>query len=256
MSFKKLVSVLFALVLASGLLAACASPATPAAPAVVTQVVAGTPMVVTATPAPTQSPYNDNAPITVWIDQPRQPAIDAFLKANPQDASLIKAVVVDREQFPSKVLLFNNTNQGWPDVVFAEPRLVARVADAAHNFPLDLTGWVPADTINNYAGESNCTFGGKVYCLRNDLAQFVTYYNAPLMTQFGYTVPTTWEDYQALSDKLAKDHPGYYLGTFGDGWTFLSFFEASNCPTHQVMTRRLPQYQCDGSKLYTGCKSG
>ena len=197
--------------------------------------VAGTPMVVTATPAPTQSPYNDNAPITVWIDQPRQPAIDAFLKANPQDASLIKAVVVDREQFPSKVLLFNNTNQGWPDVVFAEPRLVARVADAAHNFPLDLTGWVPADTINNYSAMSNCIFGGKVYCLRNDLAQFVTYYNAPLMTQFGYTVPTTWEDFQALSDKLAKDHPGYYLGTFGDGWTFLSFFEASDCPTHQLV---------------------
>jgi ABC-type glycerol-3-phosphate transport system substrate-binding protein len=234
MSIKKFVSVLFALVLASGLLAACASPATPAAPAVVTQMVAGTPMVVTATPAPTQSPYNDNAPITVWIDQPRQPAIDAFIKANPQDASLIKAVVVDREQFPSKVLLFNNTNQGWPDVVFAEPRLVARVADAAHNFPLDLTSWVPADTINNYSAMSNCTFGGKIYCLRNDLAQFVTYYNAPLMTQFGYTVPTTWEDFQALSDKLAKDHPGYYLGTFGDGWTFLSFFEASNCPTHQL----------------------
>ena len=82
---------------------------------------------------------------------------------------------------------------------------------------------------------SNCTFGGKVYCLRNDLAQFVTYYNAPLMQQFGYTVPTTWEDYQALSDKLAKDHPGYYLGTFGDGWSFLSFFEASNCPTHQLV---------------------
>jgi maltose-binding protein MalE len=64
---------------------------------------------------------------------------------------------------------------------------------------------------------------------------FVTYYNAPLMQQFGYTVPTTWEDYQALSDKLAKDHPGYYLGTFGDGWSFLSFFEASNCPTHQLV---------------------
>jgi len=94
---------------------------------------------------------------------------------------------------------------------------------------------VPADTINNYAGESNCIFGGKVYCLRNDLAQFVTYYNAPLMTQFGYTVPTTWEDYQALSDKVAKDHPGYLLGTFGDGWSFLSFFEASGCPTHQLL---------------------
>ena len=57
-------------------LAACAPQATPQA-VTVTQIVAGTPMVVTATPAPTQSPYDDNAPITVWIDQPRQPAIDA-----------------------------------------------------------------------------------------------------------------------------------------------------------------------------------
>ena len=216
-------------------LAACGSPSAPAAPQVVTQIVAGTAQVVTATPQATANPYNDNAPITVWIDQPRQPAIDAYIKAHPDKANLIKAVVVDREQFPAKVLLFNNTNQGWPDVVFAEPRLVGRVADAAHNFPLDLTGFVPADTIKQYAGEDNCIFDGKVYCLRNDLAMFVTYYNKPLMDQFGYTVPATWEDYQALSDKVAKDHPGYLLGTFGDGWSFLSFFEASGCPTHKLV---------------------
>ena len=191
MSVKKFVSTLFALAVIVGMLAACAAPAAApaatAAPIVVTQIVNGAPVVVTATPAATANPYDDKAPITVWIDQPRQPAIDAFLKANPADSSLIKAVVVDREQFPSKVLLFNNTNQGWPDVVFAEPRLVARVADVAHNFPLDLTGFVSADTIKNYSAMDNCTFNGKVYCLRNDLAQFVTYSNAPLMKQFGYT---------------------------------------------------------------------
>jgi ABC-type glycerol-3-phosphate transport system substrate-binding protein len=227
-------------------LTACAAPAATAAPAApapqviqVTQIVAGTPVtqnvVVTATPAPTANPYDDNAPITVWIDQPRQPQIDAYIKAHPDKASLIKVVVVDREQFPAKVLLFNNTNQGWPDVVFAEPRLVGRVADAAHNFPLDLTPFVPADTISNYAGISNCTFDGKVFCLRNDLAQFVTYYNKTLMDKFGYTVPTTFEELQDLSDKVAKDHPGYLLGTIGDGWTFLSYFEASGCPTHQLV---------------------
>jgi ABC-type glycerol-3-phosphate transport system substrate-binding protein len=189
--------------------------------------------VATATPASAQS-GDANAPITVWIDQPRQPMIDAYLKANPDKAKLIKAVVVDREQFPAKVLLFNNTNQGWPDVVFAEPRLVGRVADVAHSFPLDLTGLVPATTINNFDGAANCNFDGKIYCLRNDLAQFVVYYNKPLMDQFGYTVPKTFEDLQALSDKVAKDHPGYLLGTFGDGWTFISFFDASGCPSHAL----------------------
>src|SRR5450755_149803 len=69
-------------------------------------------------------------PITVWIDQPRQPVVDGFKAKYPQYASLINATVVDRETLPAKTLLFNNTGSGWPDVVFAEPRLVARVSDA------------------------------------------------------------------------------------------------------------------------------
>jgi ABC-type glycerol-3-phosphate transport system substrate-binding protein len=199
------------LVVVSMVLAACAAPAAPA------------------------SQYDDNAPITVWIDADRQPAVDAYVKAFPDKAKLINAVTVDREQFPAKVLLFNNTAQGWPDVVFAEPRLVGRVADDAHHFPLDLKPWVKADVISNFDGIGGCTFGDKVYCLRHDLAMFVLYYNKPLMDQFGYTVPTTFEEYQDLSDKLAKDHPGYYLGTFGDGWTFISYFDASGCPSHELV---------------------
>jgi ABC-type glycerol-3-phosphate transport system substrate-binding protein len=186
-----------------------------------------------ATPAPTVL-GDPTAQVTVWIDQDRQPAFDAYVKAHPDKKDLLKAVIVDREQFPAKVLLFNNTKSGWPDVVFAEPRLVARVADAAHNFPLDLTGLVPDDVIKNYDGIDNCIFDGKVYCLRNDLAQFVLYYNKPLMDKFGYTVPTTWEDFQALSDKVAADHPGYLMGTMGDGWSFLSYFEAANCSYARV----------------------
>jgi ABC-type glycerol-3-phosphate transport system substrate-binding protein len=215
-------------ILAAVVLAGCSSTAPTTAP--------------TAAPGETKGPEatesapqgDPNAQVTVWIDQDRQPAFDAYVKAHPEKKDLLKAVIVDREQFPAKVLLFNNTKSGWPDVVFAEPRLVARVADDAHHFPLDLTPYVPADVINNYDGIDNCIFDGKVYCLRNDLAQFVLYYNKPLMDQFGYQVPTTWEDYQALSDKVAAEHPGYYMGTFGDGWSFLSYFEAASCPYAEV----------------------
>jgi ABC-type glycerol-3-phosphate transport system substrate-binding protein len=254
MSRNKLVSIFFSAAISATVMAACAAPAAPTAVvqtvvvqstvAVPQTVVAqqtvvvqqtGAPQVVTATPAPTANPYDDNAPVTVWIDADRQPAFDAYVKAHPDKANLLKAVQVDREQLPAKTLLFNNTNQGWPDVVFAEPRIVARVADAAHHLPLDLTPWVPADVIKGYEGMAGCTFGDKVYCLRNDLAMFVFYYNKPLMDQFGYTVPATFEDYQALSDKLAKEHPGYYLGTFGDGWTFISYFDASGCPSHELV---------------------
>ena len=252
MSFKKIVSALFALALVGGLLAACGAPATPLT-IEVTKIVAGTPVteqvVVTATPEATANPYDDNAPITVWIDADRQPAFDAYVKAHPDKASLLKAVTVDRETLPAKVLLFNNTNQGWPDVVFAEPRLVGRVADDAHHFPLDLKPWVSADVLGGYAGMDGCTFGDKVYCLRNDLAMFVLYYNKPLMDKFGYTVPTTWEEYQDLSDKVAKDHPGYYLGTWGDGWTFISYFDASGCPSHELVNDAESQDRYDRPAL-------
>jgi len=51
----------------------------------------------------------DDKPITIWIDTTRQAAVDAFVKANPDKASLIKTEIVDRAEFAQKVLLFNNT---------------------------------------------------------------------------------------------------------------------------------------------------
>src|SRR5512140_3410191 len=58
--FKHIWKYVWLMVAMSMALAACATP--PAAPAVVTEVVAGTPVVVTVTPAPTANPYDDNAP--------------------------------------------------------------------------------------------------------------------------------------------------------------------------------------------------
>ena len=46
----------------------------------------------------------DDKPITIWIDTTRQAAVDAFVKANPDKASLIKTEIVDRAEFAQKVL--------------------------------------------------------------------------------------------------------------------------------------------------------
>ncbi len=184
---------------------------------------------------------DSNAPITVWIDADRQKAVDLYKQAHPADASKINAVIVDRNQFPGKVLLENTIGSGWPDVVFAEPDLVAQVSDTAHHFPLDLSPYVSTDIQSKFAGLDACRVGGKLYCLRNDLAQFVLYYNKPLMDQFGYTVPTTWEDYEALGLKVAKEHPGYIIGEFADAFVLDAYFWGSQCPFHQV----------SGNTLYT-----
>ena len=179
----------------------------------------------------TTSNQDSNAPITVWVDADRMTAVKLYEQAHPQ--AKINAVVVDRNQFPAKVLLENNIQSGWPDVVFAEPDLVAQVSDAAHNFPLDLTPYVSSSTLSNFAGEAACEFNGKVYCLRNDLAQNVLWYNVPLMQQFGYSVPTTWEEYEALGLRVAKEHPGYIIGEFGDAFALDTYFWGSHCPVHQ-----------------------
>ena len=82
----------------------------------------GTPQVsvVTATPEATANPYDDNAKITVWIDAARKPMADLWVTTHADQASLVSFEIVDRAQFPSKVLLFNNTGSGWPDAVFAQ----------------------------------------------------------------------------------------------------------------------------------------
>jgi multiple sugar transport system substrate-binding protein len=75
---------------------------------------------------------------------------------------------------------------------------------------------------------------GKVYCLRNDLAQVVLWYDKSLLAKFGYAVPATWEDYQALGERVAREHPGYIVGTVGDAWTPEVYFWASKCRANDI----------------------
>ncbi|MBC8160804.1 MAG: extracellular solute-binding protein [Roseiflexaceae bacterium] len=186
--------------------------------------------------AATSAIANDAAPITVWVDATREAAVKLYQEAHPDVADKIIIEIADRAQFPAKVLLFNNTGSGWPDVVFAEPEVVVQVADASRNFPADLTPYVSKEILDQFAPGSNapCTFDGKLFCLRNDLAQVVLWYNKPLMDQFGYTVPTTWEEYTALGEQVAQDHPGYVIGAFGDGQALNTYYWAGQCPVNQL----------------------
>ena len=183
-------------------------------------------------------------PITVWVDGDRQAAVKAFEKANPD--TKIKVVAYDgsangSNSFRTKIQLFDRAGSGWPDVVFSSQNNDAAWASQKSNgkqaFAAVLDkGLVPKDTLDDFTpGALNpCTVEGHVYCLRNDLAQTVLWYNKTLLDQFGYTVPTTWEEYQALGEKVAKEHPGYIIGTAGDAWTPEVFMWASKCQANDI----------------------
>lgn len=182
--------------------------------------------------------------ITVWVDADRQAAAKAFEKAHPD--TKIKVVTYDgsangSNSFRTKIQLFDRAGSGWPDVVFSSQNNDAAWASQKTNgkqaFAAVLDkGLAPKDTLSNFTpGALNpCTVSGQVYCLRNDLAQAVLWYNKSLMDQFGYSVPTTWEEYQALGEKVATEHPGYIVGTQGDAWTPEVFMWASKCQANDI----------------------
>ncbi|MBE3016102.1 extracellular solute-binding protein [Microbispora sp. NEAU-D428] len=191
-----------------------------------------------------QVTQDDKAAITVWVDADRSGAADAFKKANPD----VKVNVVTYDgsangsnSFRTKVQLFDRAGSGWPDVVFSTQNNDAAWASQKSNgkqaFAAVLnSGLVPKSTLDGFTQGSlaPCTVEGKVYCLRNDLAQVALWYNKDLLDKFGYSLPTTWEEYQALGEKVAKEHPGYIVGAVGDSFAPEIYFWGSKCQANGI----------------------
>ena len=177
--------------------------------------------------------------LTVWVDATRVAAAKLYQQQHPDvklDIVTYDGDANGSNYLQTKVQLFNRTHKGWPDVVFSSQNNETTWAvDAGFAAPLD-KGLIPAATLDNFASGANdvCTVNGTVYCLRNDLSQAVLWYNAPLMKKFGYQVPTTWEEFQALGEKVAKEHPGYLVGDAGDSFTPEIYLWASKCGANHI----------------------
>jgi ABC-type glycerol-3-phosphate transport system substrate-binding protein len=196
----------------------------------------------------TEAKQVKNSTITVWVDATRLPAAQAFEKAYPN--TKIKIVTYDgaangSNSFQTKMQLFDRAKKGWPDVVWStqdnDSAWASQASAGEQPFAAQLNkGLVSSATLAGFAKGAldPCTINGKVYCLRNDLASNVLWYNKALMDQFGYKIPTTWEQYEALGVKVAKDHPGYIIGAAGDSWTPEIYMWASKCQANDVTAIR------------------
>jgi ABC-type glycerol-3-phosphate transport system substrate-binding protein len=183
----------------------------------------------------TPVPQDDAAGITVWVDATRQAAADAYVKAYPDDKVTVESV--DLAELQTKVSLFDKAKKGWPDVTFyTGPQAMswATAGTTPYAAPLN-EGLIPTDTIDKFADTSldPCEVDGTLYCLRNDLAQNVFWYNTKLFDEFGYDVPTTWEE-----SWEASEMPSPHTSTFGPASAqLISWMETSlprTCPTRNV----------------------
>ena len=183
--------------------------------------------------------------ITVWADATRQPAVQAFEAAHPEIK--VNLVVDDGSSgasgtFQTKIALADQAGSGWPDVVFSTQQNDAAWAAKDNNgvqaFAMALNkGFLDQSLLDGFipGALDPVTVDGTVYGLRNDLAPVLFWYNKALLEQFGYDAPKTWEDYQALGDKLAKDHPGYFLGSIGDSFEGpYIYYWSGQAPVFQV----------------------
>jgi ABC-type glycerol-3-phosphate transport system substrate-binding protein len=180
-----------------------------------------------------------SGPLTVWVDSTRVPAAQAYQKAHPNVKLNIVTYDGDANgsnSLQTKVDLYNRTGSGWPDVVWStQNNELSWAVNAGFTAPLN-EGLIPNSVLSNFAqGALNpCTVNGKVYCLRNDLAMAVLWYNAKLMKQWGYQVPSTWPQYEQLGQEVAKQHPGYIVGNAGDTFTPEIYMWASQCQANDI----------------------
>jgi ABC-type glycerol-3-phosphate transport system substrate-binding protein len=211
-----------------------------------------------------EASQSSTAKITVWVDSDRSAATTAFKKANP--GVPITVVSYDgsangSNSFKTKIGLLDRAGSGWADVVFSTQNNDAAWASQKTNgkqaFAAVLNkGLVPQNVLSGFTKGSldPCTVDGKVFCLRNDLAQNVLWFNKTLMDQFGYALPKSWEDYQTLSAKVAAQHPGYLTGSAGDTWTPEVFMWASQCGANQITGPRAVTVDATSSNCQRAAK--
>jgi multiple sugar transport system substrate-binding protein len=186
-----------------------------------------------------------DSPITVWVDSDRTAIVEAFKTDHPECKVNLETYDGNSggsDSFHTKVSLFDQAGEGWPDVVWStqvnDASWAAHEQNGVQAFAAALNqGVVDQSWLDGYTPGAldPVTVDGNVYGARDNLAPVVFWYNKSLFDQFGYQIPKTWEEYQALGDKVAAEHPGYILGSIGDPFTaVLTDMWSAQAPIYQV----------------------
>jgi len=182
--------------------------------------------------ASTSTSTKGDGNLLVWTDATRQPAAEAYAKAHPSEH--ITVVTVDGSDLESKLSLIARDPGSLPDVVFTANGQGVEFAQK-YGFSADLTKLVSASVKKGFGATlSACEKDGAIDCLPGDISTQMLFYNKALFDKFGYTVPTTWDQYAALSNQLATEHPGYVVGSCGDTFCPNVYYRASNCPGYKL----------------------
>jgi len=204
-------------ILLASMLAGCTTPtpAAPAEPQVITQIVPQEvvkEIVVTATPAPTQE--GGKTVIRVGTGDsgeglnPHQEIIAAFEKANPD--IIVQLEAVSGNDYYTR-LLTQIASGDAPDIMQIGDDAVPMFVSKGAFLPLDdyITGNYPLDLSVYMPGVMDPgKYQGKTYFLPKDFSTLSVYYNKKIFDQYGVDYPQdgwTWEDFLSTAQKLTID---------------------------------------------------
>lgn len=168
--------------------------------------------------------------LTVWGDTLRVESYTAYNELT-NDVEL-DIVTVAPEEVVTKLLLALRAKSGVPDLIFiSDAPNSAMLHTRRADYLMALQGVIDADILANFYPNANapCLVNGDLVCLRSDLAHNLIWYDKPAMAEFGYSVPQTWEEFEALGAALAADHAGYYLGSATDPYGLYGMLMAAGC---------------------------
>src|SRR3954465_943015 len=183
--------------------------------------------------------------ITVWVDSVRLPAAKAYAASHPDVH--VKIVTYDGDAngaatLQTKVQLWNRSGKGWPDVIFSEQvNDPVWMAKKPFEFAQPVKGLIADDLLSQWPAPSRaqCTIDGTQYCVQDNLAQVVLWVNEKLMHKFHYDVPKSWQDWAALGEKVAEEHPGSIVGNIGDSFSHWIYLWGDQCPLQQLRGDKL-----------------
>lgn len=181
----------------------------------------------------------DKPSLVVWADQVRSDMVQKYKDSHPDVNVDIVTIPYTISTYEQKLSLANQAGKGWPDVFGVPGALLSAFAIPPYDFAADITNYLPKDFGANFSKGSmtQCQMSGKIVCVPYQVSPFVLFYNVPLMKQFGYTVPTTWEEYEQLGLSVAKEHPGYVVGAAAEGGVVTSraYLAPARCPDAQLV---------------------
>ena len=164
--------------------------------------------------------------LNVWADSVRVPMFEKY----DVDGVELKITTISAPDLVAKIQLAMQAGTEVPDVVFFNNvSYTALLATRRSNFVLDLSDLISQDVEDAYSTNANsvCEIDGKLLCLRNDVAQFHIWYNAPLIEKLGETLPTTWEEYEAFGARVAEK--GMVIGSAIQEFPLMNFLASSGC---------------------------